>query len=653
MATDATSLPEFLTTPQLRLILFGGKGGVGKTTVSLASAVWLARRRADKRLLVVSTDPAHSLMDCIAGSALPPNLTALEINAAELHARFMAEHGAKFTAIAARGTFLDAQDIDRFLGLSLPGLDELMAYVQMAQWLGENAFDTILVDTAPTGHTLRLMAMPQFLEGWLGAMDALLAKHRFMLRAFGRHKQGDELDQFLIWLGESLRRPSRMMVDALQCRFVPVMLAEAMSVAETTDLVLALDKLSVPHPELIVNRVMPMDEGIVYAEARARQHRLLRQLPPALQSLRAWVFPQHGAEIRGAQAVGGLWEGALELSSLLQVSPTPAPIAVQRQTARFEAAGSILLPPPKLRLWLFAGKGGVGKTTIACAAAVAVSQKLGRGTLIVSTDPAHSLADCLGLEVGARPKQITSRLWALELDAEKEFAAFRDLYRQEVEQFLSAIIPGLDLTFDQEAMYGLLDLAPPGLDEVMALIRISEQLEGGKFDLLVLDTAPTGHLLRLLELPQIIEQWIQAVFGVILKFETVLRMPKVSAELVRVSRGIKNLRALLHDPRKCRLLPVTIPTEMALAETSRLVASARRLGIEVGGLILNQVAPPGSSEFERTLHESDAALVRKFTQQFPEMPPTLVYRRDEPIGFAKLLQLGELLFEQMAKARVA
>jgi anion-transporting ArsA/GET3 family ATPase len=98
---------------------------------------------------------------------------------------------------------------------------------------------------------------------------------------------------------------------------------------------------------------------------------------------------------------------------------------------------------------------------------------------------------------------------------------------------------------------------------------------------------------------------------------------------------------------------VTIPPELALAETSRLVASARRLGIEVGGLILNQVAPPGSSEFERTLHESDAALVRKFTQQFPEMPPTLVYRRDEPIGFAKLLQLGELLFEQMAKARVA
>ncbi|MGD0541858.1 MAG: ArsA-related P-loop ATPase, partial [Tepidisphaeraceae bacterium] len=99
MAVLATSLPDFLTTPQLRLILFGGKGGVGKTTVSLASALWLARNRADKNLLVVSTDPAHSLMDCVAGSDLPPNLTALEINAAELHARFMDEHGAKFAAI--------------------------------------------------------------------------------------------------------------------------------------------------------------------------------------------------------------------------------------------------------------------------------------------------------------------------------------------------------------------------------------------------------------------------------------------------------------------------------------------------------------------------------------------------------------------------
>jgi arsenite-transporting ATPase len=653
MAALAKCLPEFLTAPQLRLILFGGKGGVGKTTVSLASAVWLARRRADKRLLVASTDPAHSLMDCIAGSALPPNLTALEINAAELHGRFMAEHGAKFAAIAASGTFLDRQDIDRFLGLSLPGLDELMAYMQMAQWLGQNTYDTIVVDTAPTGHTLRLLAMPGFLEGWLGAMDALLAKHRFMMRAFGRSNRGDELDEFLIWLGESLRRPSRIMTDARQCRFVPVMLAEAMSAAETSDLVMALDKLSVPHPELIVNRVMPMCQGSVYAEARARQHRLLRQLPPALETLRAWVFPQHGAEIRGAPAVGGLWDGAMELSSLLQAAPAPAPIAGATKTARFETAGSIGVPPPKLKLWLFAGKGGVGKTTMACAAAVAASQKLGRGTLIVSTDPAHSLADCLCLEVGAKPRQITPRLWGLELDAEKEFAALRELYRQELEQLLSAILPGLDLTFDQEAMYRLLDLAPPGLDEVMALIRIDEQLESGKFDLLVLDTAPTGHLLRLLELPQIIEQWIGAVFAVILKFEKVLRLPKVTAELVRISRGIKSLRALLGDGRQCRLLAVTIPTEMALAETSRLVASARRLGIEVGGMILNQVAPPGSSEFERTLSESDTALVIKFTQQFPEMRPTLVYRRDEPIGFARLLHLGELLFEPAAKAKVA
>jgi arsenite-transporting ATPase len=651
MAVLATSLPDFLTTPQLRLILFGGKGGVGKTTVSLASALWLARNRADKNLLVVSTDPAHSLMDCVAGSDLPPNLTALEINAAELHARFMDEHGAKFAAIAARGTFLEAQDIDRFLRLSLPGLDELMAYVQMAQWLGEKRYDTILVDTAPTGHTLRLLAMPQFLESWLGAMDALLAKHRFMMSAFGRGKHRDELDLFLTWLGESLSRPSQIMTDARQCRFVPVMLAEAMSVAETTDLVLALDKLSVPHPELIINRVMPTDEGIVYAEVRARQHRLLRHLPPAIGSLHAWVFPQHSAEIRGAQAVGRLWDGALELASLLPAGP--APIADETKTACFETEGCISVPPPQLRLWLFAGKGGVGKTTMACAAAAAVSQKPGRRTLIVSTDPAHSLADCLRLLVGSRPTQITPRLWGLELDAEKEFAALRNLYRQEVEQLLTAILPGLDLSFDQEAMVRLLDLAPPGLDEVMALIRICEQLESGQFDLLVLDTAPTGHLLRLLELPQIIEQWIQALFGVILKFEKVLRLPKVSAELVRVSRGIKSLRALLHDPRQCRLHAVTIPTEMALAETGDLVASARRIGIEVSGLILNQVAPPGSSEFERTLHESDAALVRKFNQRFPEMRPTLVYRRDEPIGLARLLQLGELLFEPLAKARVA
>jgi len=645
-----TTLPEFLTSPTLRLILFGGKGGVGKTTTSLASAIHLARARPSNKILIVSTDPAHSLLDAVAGSTLPANLTPLEFNADELHVKFMTEHGGKLREIAARGTFLDKDDIDRFLSLSVPGLDELMAYVQISTWLTEKTYDTIVVDTAPTGHTLRLLAMPAFVDGWLGAMDALLAKHRFMLKAFGGRKTHDAVEDFLDKLGLDLRRPTDILTDRAQCRFVPVMLPEAMSVEETTDLVTALTNLNISHPELIINRVMPADVGTVYQALRDRQSGVLNTLPDVITSSRVWVFPHATTETRGADILSTLWDSAIPLEHVLS-RPRVAPASPAQ--AVFEVVGHVSAPPANIRLMLFAGKGGVGKTTMACATAIALSRRLTRKTLLVSTDPAHSTADCLQCPVGPTPDQIDAHLWALEINAEKEFITLRDLYRDEVEQLLSAILPGMDLSFDKDVMQRVLDLAPPGLDEVMALIRVTELMEGNKFDLIILDTAPTGHLLRLLELPHIIEQWTQAVFKVILKFDKIIRLPKVTAELIRISRGIKKLRAVLVDAGRCRLHAVTIPTEMALAETSDLIARSRTIGLSLGELILNQVAPPGATDLERALYDADSQMVTKFMGQFPELSPAVVYRRSEPRGVETLAKFGEILHQSPGQAKVA
>ena len=653
MSEFTQPLPDFLTDPKLRLILFGGKGGVGKTTSSLASAIHIASARPDKRILVVSTDPAHSLLDGVAGSTLPGNLAALEFNADELHQKFMTEHGSKFKEIAARGTFLDREDIDRFLSLSVPGLDELMAYVQIATWLKDHTYDTIVVDTAPTGHTLRLLAMPQFLEGWLGAMDALLAKHRFMLAAFGKRKQRDQIEEFLETLGRDLREPGKLMTDASVCRFVPVMLAEPMSAAETSDLARALDDLSIPHPELIVNRVMPADHGDVYTDLRNRQMSVLHDLTTILPRSKAWVFPHATAETRGAEILGHLWDRATPVEFIIRQNDANQPEKQASEGRSVMVNGALVLPPPGTRLLMFAGKGGVGKTTMACASAVALSRAMARRTLIVSTDPAHSVADCIGLPVTAVPSPIRENVWAIELNAEREFNTLRDLYRDEIEQLLSAILPGMDLSFDKDVMQRVLDLAPPGLDEVMSLIRVTELLEAGNFDLIVLDTAPTGHLLRLLELPHLIEQWINAVFKVILKFDKILRLPKVTAELIRISRGIKKLRAMFGDETRCRLHAVTIPTEMALAETGDLITSAQRIGIHLGQLIINQVAPAGRTEFERTLFESDARMVDVFTARFTALNPVVVYRSTDPRGAPALLALGTALYDPLTRAKAA
>ena len=184
--------PTFLGDRSLQLLLFGGKGGVGKTTCATAAAFTLAGGFPDTSFLLVSTDPAHSLADCFGGILPPGNLTTLELNSQECLSRFKAKHHRELREIVSRGTFLDEQDISKFLELSLPGLDELMAFLEISQWVKKRDYDCIVVDTAPTGHCIHLLTMPQLMQQWLSALDALLAKHRYIKTRFNPLAPDDE-----------------------------------------------------------------------------------------------------------------------------------------------------------------------------------------------------------------------------------------------------------------------------------------------------------------------------------------------------------------------------------------------------------------------------------------------------------------------------
>ena len=195
-------------------------------------------------------------MDSLAGCAPPPNLQVTELDAQECLAAFKRQHGPKLYAIASRGTFLDHYDISRFLDLSLPGLDELMASLEIAGWAAAQRYQTIVVDTAPTGHTLRLLAMPALLHNWLGALDALLAKHRYMRKLFSGAAHRDEIDAFLEGLAGSVKQMEALLRDSRRSRFVPVMLAEEMSLSETRSLLEELKRAQVPVNDIVVNRLL-------------------------------------------------------------------------------------------------------------------------------------------------------------------------------------------------------------------------------------------------------------------------------------------------------------------------------------------------------------------------------------------------------------
>jgi arsenite-transporting ATPase len=309
-------------------------------------------------------------------------------------------------------------------------------------------------------------------------------------------------------------------------------------------------------------------------------------------------------------------------------------------------------PSPDLTFLIFAGKGGVGKTVLACATGVRLAQEYpGKEILLFSTDPAHSLADCLDTSLGPQPVRLSPSLTAMEMDAPGEFAALKWRYRQELEKFLHTAWENFDVPFDRQVLERMLDLSPPGLDEIMALIRIMEFLEQGRYDMFILDAAPTGHLLRLLELPELVDQWLKTFFGLLLKYRLTFRLPDLSQRLVRISQDLKVLRNLWRDPSRTALFAVTILTEMAFQETSDLLAVCERLGMAAPVLFLNLATPPWDCSLCSALIRREAQIRDKFHGAFAGSQQTIIYRQREPRGLKLLEVLGQALYRPRVREK--
>ena len=634
--------PLFLDNRGLQLLIFGGKGGVGKTTCATAAALELAKRSPQSSFLLVSTDPAHSLADSLADLLPPDNLKVFELDAREYLTTFKKAHNDKLREIASRGTFLDDDEISRFLDLSLPGLDELMAFLEISAWVENRSYDCIIVDTAPSGHTLRLLSMPEFLRRWLDMLETLLAKHRYMKWVFSRSSHRDELDAFLEEMAASAKRMEVLLQDPVHCRFVPVMLAEAMSVRETVSIVKEVDRLKLPMTDIVINRLYPDNPCAVCRDERLRQSRELRNLfsQTSLSRFALWIVPLYAEEVRGRKALESFWD---QVEPITEAPPAGRELSVA-PPPRVEAA--VPWPPPETTLLIFAGKGGVGKTTLACATALQLARNTsGKNVLLFSAGPAHSLSSCLEMQIDSRPKAVSSGLTAMEIDSEAEFRALKNQYAGDIEKFLESVSGNFDLTFDREVLERILDLSPPGLDEVMALTRVMALLASGSYDVLVLDSASTGHLIRLLELPEIIDQWLKLFFELFLKYQQVFRLTRFSQELVAMSKNLKRLRELVSDPARAALYAVSIPTDMAFEETQDLVAACERLPISVPGLFLNLVTPPSDCALCFALYRRESLVQKKFQQSLSGKDVTVVYRRGEIRGLRRLAELGKALYQ--------
>lgn len=649
-AVAVSKTPPFLRENDLRLFLFSGKGGVGKTSCAVAAALELAGQAPDSLVRVVSTDPAHSLKHSLAHSRLPGNLSIVELDARQCLENFKAKYNQHLRCIAQRGTFLDDEDINRFLDLSLPGLDELMAFLEISRWVKENRYDKIVVDTAPTGHTLRLLAMPALIHRWLDALDTLLAKHRYMVEAFRGTYQPDETDRFVTDLSKAVRQMQRLLTNSNRCCFIPVMLADEMSIRETMLLMDQLKDSRIPLSAIVINRLGPAAGCPVCQNRRHSQDRLLHSYSDRLRSHQFWALPLFAEEIRGQKPLQKFWKHASPFNMPSEITPADALLTADGPLTDHP----VQFPLSREKFLLFAGKGGVGKTSLACATAIRMAGESGhREVFLFSTDPAHSLSDCLGLKVGPSPVRILPGLVAMEIDAQAEFDDFKEQYEDEIRKLLGNLSPNLDLTFDRQVMERVMDLSPPGLDEVMALTLAMDYLSADKNRLFILDSAPTGHLLRLLEMPEIIDQWLKTFFNLFLKYKHVFRLPGISKRMVVLSKNLKQLRNLFRNQDQTAVLGVSILTQMAFEETLELAAACTRMGLSMPMLFLNMAVARSTCDFCSALHQREMQVRRKFEDAFTDKHQTLVFQQADLKGIERLRQMGNALFTRISKKKVA
>ena len=250
------------------------------------------------RTLIVSTDPAHSLGDAVGirlgrrPRRLPirrGTLHAVEVDAAAVIRDWLSTHSSMLEDIALRGTWLDADDVNELIGLTLPGIDELAGLLELARFGRSGRYDLIVVDTAPTGHTLRMLAMPDALARVAEVFDAMQDKHRAIVAALRGRWEPDAADDFVGSLAADARELGALVRDSDCTAVTWVSLAERMAVEETLDGLRVLVKEQVPVETIVPIASFPaMVRVPVLRRATAPPGRLGRfARPPATVGRRA------------------------------------------------------------------------------------------------------------------------------------------------------------------------------------------------------------------------------------------------------------------------------------------------------------------------------------------------------------------------------
>jgi arsenite-transporting ATPase len=580
-----------------KLTFVVGKGGVGKTTVSCALALHLAARHPRQSTLLMSTDPAHSLADMleVKDKAGPHRLAGAkgkvsvwQIDSDREFKKFLESNREGILKIVENGTFFNREEIAPLLDTTLPGMAEVAALLALRDLLESGEHDHIVVDTAPFGHTLRLFELPGHFQRFLNFLEVASSRDDLLAQRFGGRVSAPT-HTFL----ERWQATVSQVKEAFSSEQAEVLLVTSPETFSLNEAVRCIDALKESAPEMrlggiVLNRVVMLGESCPHCRARVVQRKkavqFLRTKFPRVPRL---LGPDPGNPLLGARQLQRFGDIVFAGAQALLAAPPPKAPKSKLNFAKAQ------WPVAQTRLSFTLGKGGVGKTTITAALAFhSRSQHKDVHVTVCSTDPAPSLDDVFQEKIEENPVAVLGDpgLAAMEMDAVFEFRGWAARIKQQLSAGASMQSGGLhvDLTFEKEVFAALMDVVPPGVDEVFAIFRILDLLEakpGGVF----IDMAPTGHALELLRMPERILLWSRLLLKSLAAHRTLALAQDVAVELAALGQRVRKLLEIMRDPKQSRAAAVMLPEPVPDRQTQRLLAAMKELGIAVDAVFVNRV----------------------------------------------------------------
>jgi arsenite-transporting ATPase len=574
-----------------RFLFFTGKGGVGKTSVACASALTLTR--SGKKVLLVSTDPASNVGQVFGvtiGNTVTPLQDVPGLSALEIDPEQAAEAYRERIIAPVRGLLPESELVGIAEGLSGSCTTEIASFDEFTNLLADDSFygdyDHIVFDTAPTGHTIRLLQLPgswtDFLAAGKGDPSCLGP-----LSGLEKHKQ-------------VYAKAVQALTDPARTRLVLVARAQTSSLSEIERTYLELNQIGIGGGYVVVNGVLPEaagDEDLAQA-LRAREAAAIAAIPDAVAGL-----PRDVLDLKPGNMVGiAALESLFAATSVADITDEATPISEIEDAPLAALVNEVELDGHGLVMCM--GKGGVGKTTVAAAIAVALAKR-GHVVHLTTTDPAAHLTETLH---GSIPGLTVSRI-----DPE---AAIQE-YRHHVME-----TKGRNLDDDGRAALAE-DLLSPCTDEVAVFRQFSKVVQESRRHFVVIDTAPTGHTLLLLDATGSYHREIARQVGDTMGFVTPLMR--------------------LQDPAQTKVVLVTLAETTPVLEAEELQGDLERAGIHPWAWVINNsiAAAHPQSPFLQARAASEMEQITKVhtltdrTALIPLLP-------EEPTGENRLLALTAL-----------